>query len=153
MKYKDLTNVFSNASKLIQNKMLLRFFRCTPGIKKEIKQYLETEIFPNYKTIILVEGKEITLSVYSLVNNYNMTVLDAFLFIDEFLQPNANKQDLLNSLISLRVGEARPQIDLDHLRTNVDPLVKKQAELLALHLKQSEQKIEQEVVNIENNAF
>jgi hypothetical protein len=79
--------------------------------------------------------------------------LDAFLFIDDFLQPNANKQDLLNSLISLRVGEARPQIDLDHLRANVDPLVKKQAELLALHLKQSEQKIEQEVVNIENNEF
>lgn len=153
MKYKDLINMFSNMSKLIQNKMLLRFFRCTPEIKKEIKQYLETEIFPNYKIIVLVEGKEITLSVYSLVNNYNMTVLDAFLFIDDFLQPNANKQDLLNSLVSLRVGEARPQIDLDHLRTNVDPLVKKQAELLALHLKQSEQKIEQEVVNIENNEF
>ena len=56
MKYKDLTNVFSNISKLLQNKMLLRFFRCTPEIKKEIKQYLETEIFPNYKTILQVEG-------------------------------------------------------------------------------------------------
>ncbi len=153
MKYKDLTNVFSNISKLLQNKMLLRFFRCTLEIKKEIKQYLETEIFPNYKTILQVEGKEIALSVYSLVNNYNMTVLDAFLFIDDFLQPNANKQDLLNSLVALRVGEARPQIDLDYLRANVDPSVKKRAELLALHLTQSEQKIEQEAINIENNEF
>ena len=153
MKFKDIVNLFPNLSKLMKSKMVLRFFHCTPEIKKEIRHYLETEEFPAYKTIISVEGKEITLSVYSLVNNYHMTVLDAYLFIDNFLQPNAKKQELLNSLISIRVGEARPQVDLGYLREHVDTEVKKSAELLSARLESQEQSIEHEVVTIENNEF
>lgn len=153
MKYKDIAKLFPNLSKLMKNKMILRFFHCTPEIKKEIRHYLETEKFPDYKTIVSVEGKEITLSVYSLVNHYHMTVLDAYLFIDDFFHPNANKQELLNSLIALRVGEERPQVDLEHLRNSVDPEVKKYAELLEQRAYPQEQTIECEVTSIENNEF
>ena len=153
MKYKDIANLFPNLSKLMKNRMVLRFFHCTPEIKNEIKNYLETEEFPTYKTIISVEGNEITLSVYSLVNNYHMTVLDAYLFIDDFLQPNAKKQELLNSLIAIRVGEARPKVDVDYLHENVDPEVKKYAELLSARIDPQEQSIERDAAAIENDEF
>ena len=75
MKYKEILTFFPNMSKLLRNRILLRFYRCTPEIKKEIKQYLETNVFPTYSTTIIMEGKEITLSVYTLVKNHNMKVL------------------------------------------------------------------------------
>ena len=145
MKYKEILTFFPNMSKLLRNRILLRFYRCTPEIKKEIKQYLETNVFPTYSTTIIMEGKEITLSVYTLVKNHNMKVLDAFLFIDDFLQPEANKEELLNSLVSLRVGEAAPQVDLDYLRENVDPEVKKQAELMSTKLSEQYKPSEQDI--------
>lgn len=145
MKYKEILAFFPNMSKLLRNRILLRFYRCTPEIKKEIKQYLETNVFPTYSTSIIMEGKELTLSVYTLVKNHNMKVLDAFLFIDDFLQPEANKEELLNSLVSLRVGEAAPQVDLDYLRENVDPEVKKQAELMSTKLSEQYKPSEQDI--------
>lgn len=145
MKYKEILTFFPNMSKLLRNRILLRFYRCTPEIKKEIKQYLETNVFPTYSTTIIMEGKELTLSVYTLVKNHNMKVLDAFLFIDDFLQPEANKEELLNSLVSLRVGEAAPQVDLDYLRENVDPEVKKQAELMSTKLSEQYKPSEQDI--------
>lgn len=145
MKYKEILTFFPNMSKLLRNRILLRFYRCTPEIKKEIKQYLETNVFPTYSTTIIMEGKEFTLSVYTLVKNHNMKVLDAFLFIDDFLQPEANKVELLNSLVSLRVGEAAPQVDLDYLRENVDPEVKKQAELMSTKLSEQYKPSEQDI--------
>lgn len=145
MKYKEILTFFPNMSKLLRNRILLRFYRCTPEIKKEIKQYLETNVFPTYSTTIIMEGKELTLSVYTLVKNHNMKVLDAFLFIDDFLQLEANKEELLNSLVSLRVGEAAPQADLDYLRENVDPEVKKQAELMSTKLSEQYKPSEQDI--------
>ena len=145
MKYKEILTFFPNMSKLLRNRILLRFYRCTPEIKKEIKQYLETNVFPTYSTTIIMEEKELTLSVYTLVKNHNMKVLDAFLFIDDFLQPEANKEELLNSLVSLRVGEAAPQVDLDYLQENVDPEVKKQAELMSTKLSEQYKPSEQDI--------
>lgn len=145
MKYKEILTFFPNMSKLLRNRILLRFYRCTPEIKKEIKQYLETNVFPTYSTTIIMAGKELTLSVYTLVKNHNMKVLDAFLFIDDFLQLEANKEELLNSLVSLRVGEAAPQVDLDYLRENVDPEVKKQAELMSTKLSEQYKPSEQDI--------
>lgn len=153
MKYKDIVNLFPNLSKLMKNKMVLRFARCTPEIKAEIRHYLETEEFPVYQKTVFIEGNDITLSVRSLVNHYNMTVLDAYLFIDDFLQPDASKQELLNSLISLRVGEAHPQFDVAYLQANVDPEVRMYAERMSERLEQEAKATEEEAIAIENKDF
>jgi len=153
MKYRDIVNLFPHLPKLMRHRMLLRFFRCTPEIKAEIRRYLDTEEFPSYRVVISVEDKDITLSVRSLVNNYRMTVLDAYLFIDNFLQPHAPKQELLNSLIAIRVGEGRPKFDVEYLRANVDPEVKRYAEQLEQRMEQEAQTLEKEAGAIENKDF